>query len=67
MKKKVTKHILAEDQHLHEMILNVYHLLEHKVQAESRVTQWPSTDAHQRHTPTALSKAYLEEPVHMPF
>ena len=31
------------------------------------MTSWPSTDAHQCHTPAALSKAYLEEPGRIPF
>ena len=49
------------------MILIVYHLHEHKLQADSRVTSCPSTDAHQCHTPAVLSRAYLEELGHMPF
>ena len=34
----MTKHTLAKHQHPHEMTLIVYHLHEHKLQADSRVT-----------------------------
>ena len=59
--------ILAEGQHPHEMTLIVYHLHEHKLQTDSRVTKWPSTDAHQCHSPAALSRNYLEKPGHISF
>ena len=49
------------------MILTVYHLHEHKLQADGRVTYRPSTDVHQCHTPTALSKTHIEESGDMPF
>ena len=49
------------------MTLIVYHLHEYKLQADSGVTSWPSTDAHQCHTPATLSRAYLGEPDCMPF
>ena len=63
----MTKHTLAENQHPHEMTLIVYHLHKNKLQANSRVTQLPLIDAHQCHTPAALSRAYLEKPGHMIF
>ena len=49
------------------MSLIVYHLHEHKLQTDSRVTKWPSTNAHQCHTAAALSRAFLEKPGRMPF
>ena len=62
----MTKYILGEDQHPHKMTLIVYHLHKHKLCADSRVTLWPATDAHQCHISAALSTTYLEEPGHMP-
>ena len=38
-----------------------------QTQADSRVTFWPSADAHQCHTPAALSRAYVEKPGHTSF
>ena len=49
------------------MTLIVYHFHEHKLQADSRLTQRLSTDARQCNTPAALSRAYHEEPGHMFF
>ena len=57
----------GQDQYLHEMTLIVYHSNEHKLQFDSRVAQLPSTNAHQCHTPAALSKACHEELGHTPF
>ena len=48
------------------MTLIVYHLHEQKLEADSGVIDWQSTDINQCNTPAALSKAYLEEPGHMP-
>ena len=62
----MTKYTFAEDQNLHKMTVIVYNLHEHKLQADCKAAKWPLTDAHQCHTLTALSRAYLEEPVHMP-
>ena len=45
IKTKGNKHILAEEQHPHEMTLIVYHSHKHKLQAESRVTKQQSTNA----------------------
>ena len=63
----MTKHTLAEDKRPQEMTLIVYHLHEHKLQADSRVTLWPSTNAHLCRIPAARSRAYPEEPGHIPF
>ena len=49
------------------MTLIVYHSHKHELQADSRVTLWSSTDAHQCYTPAALYRAYLEEPDHTLF
>ena len=49
------------------MNLIVYHLHEHKLQADSRVILWLSTDVNECHTPAAPSEAYFEKPAHMPF
>ena len=59
--------MLAKNQHPLKITLIVYHLHEHKLQADSIVSEWPSTDAHQCHTPATLSTACLKEPGHMPF
>ena len=42
------------------MMLIVYRLHEHKLEADSRVTSWPSTATHQCLTPAALSRGYLQ-------
>ena len=63
----MTEDSLAKDLHQHEMTFIVYHLHEDKLQADSRVTNWQSTDIHQCHTPTVLPRAYLKDPSHMPF
>ena len=49
------------------MTVIVYYSHEHKLQADNRVIEWPSTAAYQCQTLAALSRAYLEEPGHMPF
>ena len=60
-------HTLAEERYPHEMTFIFYYLHEHKHQAGSRVTKWPSAVANLCHTLQHYPELIIKEPGHMPF